>query len=138
MRALACQPEDFPWFMERTQLGLCCDVRGIKAVDDLGRIHGMVLFDRWTHSGAQAHVALDSPAAGRTLLRPAFEYAFVDAGRSVLLGMVAKNNKHSLDLALSLGFHIQAVIKNGFANGNDLLLLQMRKSACRWLERKAA
>lgn len=138
MRALACEPQDFAWFAERTNLGLCSDVRGIKAVDSAGRIQGMVLFDRWTFSSAHAHVALDSPFAGRVLLRAAFQYVFEDCGRSILLGMVAKRNQRSLWLAHNLGFALRHVVKDGFAPGNDLVLLEMRREACRWLERKAA
>jgi hypothetical protein len=76
------------WLAMRTTAQLTNACRGIEAIDRNGRIVGMVCFDGWTPRGAFAHVAVESPAAVRALLRPAFSWAFGPAARETLFGLI--------------------------------------------------
>jgi hypothetical protein len=128
--------------VERTGAHLSPAARGIEAVDAAGRIHGMVVCDLWTASAAHMHVALDSAAATRSLVVPAFEWLFQQGGRSLAIGVVRGRNSRSLHFAQRLGFREAYRIRNGWAEGEDMVLLEMRKQDCRWLganlQRKAA
>lgn len=140
MRVLAAPPSDFPWIVARTQCALTPGARAVKAVDTTGAIRGMVLYDGWTLNACQAHMAVDSPIVWRHLLGPAFAYPFLEAGRGVILATIPSHNTRSVRLARHFGFSDVARIRDGWAPGDDLFVLQMRREECRFLSgaRKAA
>lgn len=121
------------WLEERVGTPLTPEARGIVAVDATGRVRGMVAYDGWTESAAEAHMAVDAPAAWRALVRPAFVYPFLQAGRRVLLGRIRASNTASLRMAMHLGFAELARVRDGAREGEDLVLVQMRREDCRWL-----
>lgn len=129
-QAMATTQEDLPWLIERVGCFLTPAAKGVKAVDQHGTIRGMVLFDRWTYNAAEAHIALDSGIALRVLCREAFPWYF--AKREIIIGLVRSSNTRALELDLRLGFKVHARIDDGVAKGEDLLLLRMTKSDCRW------
>lgn len=99
-----------------------------------GEILAMVVFDWWTHNSAEGHVCIEEPSAILPLLRKALRYFFLETGRSVLLGRVRATNTRALALDKGLGFREVHRIKDGYAVGEDMVLLEMRREDCRWLE----
>lgn len=115
------------------------EFKAIAAVDDAGNIHGMAGFDSWTENAVHMHIALDSAISLRTLLIPIFEYAFVQANRGVALATVRAENVRSRRLVEHTGFTEVYRVKDGIRVGEDLILYQMRREDCRWVQhRKAA
>jgi hypothetical protein len=133
VHALAALPEDFTWLQARTGVALTPDVRGVKAVRPDGSVAGLVAYDLWTEGACQVHLAVETPAAWRCLLEPAFQYPFLEAGRRVLLGMAAASNRPLLRLLTRLGFTRTATIPDGIAPGDALHLFTLRREACRYL-----
>lgn len=141
MRVTAAMPFEFRWIAERTGVVPTANARALKAVDAAGRIRGMVLYENWTPNSVQAHMAVDTPIAWRTLVGPAFAYPFDECGRGLLLAIVSADNPRSLSLVRRFGFTEQHRVRDGWAAGVDLILFEMRRADCRWLaghERKAA
>jgi hypothetical protein len=141
VRVLAAAPEDFAWIVSRTQCAPTAGFRALKAVDASGRIRGMVAYDGWTENAAQAHMAVDTPVAWRALLPAAFEYPFLECGKGVLLAVIPAHNVRSWTLATRFGFALVHRVVDGWARGDDLLFLEMRRESCRYLQpdaRKAA
>lgn len=132
----------YDWIARRCAFAPTLDMKAIEAVDDeTGRIVGMVAYLNWLPNSVQAHLALESPIAARALLRPAFTYPFLDAGRNYLLGVVNGKNAKSLRLLRHLGFRETHRIPHGVAAGADLVFHEMHRAECRFLtsgERKAA
>ncbi len=140
MRVCAAPDESFSWLADRTGVVLTKEARGLVAVDASGRIRGMLAFDCWTPNSCWAHMAVDAPIAWRRLVLPGFEYVFRQAGRGLLLGAIASANEKSLQMAKALGFSESHRIRDGYSEGVDLVVVEMRREACPWLreERKAA
>lgn len=134
MRVTAGHAEAFEWIETRTGCVLTRNARAIQALDVSGRIRGVIAYDCWTESAVQAHMAVDSPVVWRSLLRPAFAYPFLEAGRSLLLGIIADDNPKSLAMVRRLGFRETHRVMDGWSTGVDLVLFQMRRHECRWLE----
>lgn len=132
-RVVAAPREAWSWLTERVGLTPTPSARAIAAVAPDGRVRGMVLYDGWTENSVEAHMAVDTPAAWRALVRPAFEYPFVQGGRGVLIGRIRESNVASLRMATHLGFDVLARIRDGAKVGEDLVLVQMRKEDCPWL-----
>lgn len=104
-----------------------------------GRLAGGVVYDRWTESAVEMHMALPSPIAVRALLRPAFAFPFLQAQKRVLMAWVRASNKPSVRLVTHVGFRWCGSLSDGATVGEDMLLFQMRREDCRWIaERKAA
>lgn len=134
MRATAATAEDFGWLVERTQCATTAGFRAIKAVDGGGRIRGMVGYDGWTENAVQAHMAVDTPVAWRALIPACFEYPFREAGKGVLLGIIPAHNTRSWRMARRLGFRFAHAVRDGWARGDDLLVLELRREDCRFLK----
>lgn len=109
------------------------DARALAAVDERRRVRGVVGFDRWTPNAVHLHVALAAPSAGRVLLPAAFAEAFSD-GRTLARGEVRSSNLRSLALARHLGFREAHRVVDGWAPGEDVVLFEMRREECRWLQ----
>lgn len=134
MNVVAATRDDFAWLVERTQCGVTEGFRAIKAVDAEGRTRGMVGYDAWTENAVQAHMAVDSPMAWRTLLRPAFAYPFEECGLGLILAVIPADNAKSVRLAKHFGFQEVWKLRDGWAAGVDLMFLEMRRDDCRWLK----
>jgi hypothetical protein len=132
--------EHYGWLAERATLVIGDQFRAIEAIDDAGRIHGMVGFDGWMPNAVSMHVALENPAALRSVLRTAFRIAFLVADKGVARAYVLSTNTRSLALVARLGFTFAYRSVNGWAKGVDIILFEMRREDCRWLNpaRKAA
>ena len=136
----AAPPEHYPWLIERVGCAITAGFRAIEAVDGRGRIHAMVGYDWWTETLVVMHVALDSPAALRSIVGPGFSYPFIQAGRETAAATVRASNRRSMRLCQRLGFREGWRIRDGAARGDDLVFFEMRKGDCRWIRpaRKAA
>lgn len=111
---------------------------GIEAVREDGTLAGVVAYDFQTETTARVHVWLDSPIAARPLLRSAFEYPFVQNGVEALLAQIRSDNRRSVALAKALGFTEVYRQRDGFRRGVDLILFQLRRDDCRWLQHRRA
>ena len=134
MKVTAGHAEAFGWIEARTGCVLTRNARAIQALDVSGRIRGVIAYDMWTESAVQAHMAVDSPVVWRSLLRPAFSYPFVEAGRSLILGIIADDNPKSLAMVRRLGFTEKHRVVDGWSVGVDLVVFELRRHECRWLE----
>ena len=121
------------WLQARTHCGATAGFRSIVARRPNGSIAGAVGFDGWTENAVQAHIALDSPAALRPLLRPLFSYAFEEADRGLMMATIAGDNVRSLGLVKALGFRRRCIIEDGWAEGVPLHLFIMDRRTCRYL-----
>jgi RimJ/RimL family protein N-acetyltransferase len=127
--------EHFQWLIERAQCAPSPGFRALEAVDG-DRIVAMVGYDLATATMVQLHIALDHPAALRHVLEPGFRWAFSGKIRLALCAIPALN-RASRDLVERLGFRQTYRIEDGWDEGEDLVLYEMRRDECRWL-RKAA
>jgi RimJ/RimL family protein N-acetyltransferase len=135
----AAPPSDFAWLYVKTGHLLSGTARAIEAIDDNGRILGMVGYDDWTPSTVRMHVALESSMAARVLLEPAFFYPFVEVGVSIVLAVIVSTNRRCLRLAKRVGFREMHRIVGGWDEGADLVFMRLDKSACHVIfGRKAA
>lgn len=128
-------PERWQWLVERTRCALTSDFSAIEAVDPAGNVRGMVGYCNTTPASVQAHMAVEHPIVWRSLVCPAFAYPFVNAGKAIVMGVVPADNRQSLQMCAHLGFREAHRVSGGWAPGVDLVLFEMRRNECRWLER---
>jgi L-amino acid N-acyltransferase YncA len=137
----AAPPADYRWLKRRTHCALTDDFRAIEAIDERGRIRGMVGFCLWAPNSVQCHMATETPIIWRHLLRPALSYAFEEVGVWKMIGVIPSRNRHSISLCEHVGFRETHRIDDGWERGEDLCVLEFtRQEAVRWLcmNRRAA
>ena len=100
--------------------------------DDLKLVVG---FNGFVGKVCQIHVAMkpDFRFTPREMLKVAFRYAFVQAEREILLGVVNSNNKKAVKYDLHLGFRELWRLPGMHDDGGDLVVLGMHKAECRYL-----
>lgn len=115
------------------------EATGIEAVGKKGVV-GAVLFDHWTRNSVRMHVLLESLAGARALLSAAFQYPFAQVGVQLLIAEVPSDNTKALRFNAHLGFRETYRLKDAVREGVDLVLMEMRREECRFLDgiRRAA
>jgi hypothetical protein len=146
---MAAPPQALPWLWARVGCSYTAEFRAIMAVRDsadlenlrAADIAGMIGYDLWTENAVVMHIALDNPAAFRSLIVPAFEYPFIQGKKGIALATVRSDNQRSMRLCERVGFRETHRIKDGMEQGVDAVLYEMRLEDCRWIGktmRKAA
>lgn len=124
------------WGLDKLGISYTNQIIALGSIDPLTRrILGVMLYDNWTGSACDMHMAGEPGWATREFLWAAFDYPFNQAKCKIVLGRIAWDNKHSLNIALRAGFKLLYEIEDGYPDGPQLLL-GMRKEDCKWLEYK--
>jgi RimJ/RimL family protein N-acetyltransferase len=139
IRVQAAPPAHHSWLAQRAGLALLPGFGALEAVDDSGRIVGMVGYDGWLPGAVCLHVAIEHPAALRHLLRAGFGVAF-DApprgfGKVAAIATVLSTNTRSLRLVRKLGFREAYRGKDWSGPGVDFVYFEMRREDCRFIPR---
>lgn len=110
------------------------EFRAIKAVKD-GKILGIIGFDYWTPTAVQMHVWIGTPAALRDgiFLKEVFTYAFVTNKKKVAFGIIPSDNVKALKFIWNVGFTEVTRLKDGWDDGIDMVINEIRPGNCRWL-----
>ena len=124
------------WLIEQVGCAPTPHFKAIEAVHEDGRIAGMIAFDTWWGNAAQMHFAIAEPMAFRRLAPEAFGYIFGAAGRDVVIGWVPVSRADILSLALRLGFTELCRVRDGWARGDDVIMLELRRENCRWVKER--
>jgi RimJ/RimL family protein N-acetyltransferase len=133
----AAHPSHHPWIAERAKLELHPGFMAIEAVDDSGRIVGMVGFDGWLPQAVCLHIAIEEPIALRKLLPAAFGVAFEPPprgfGKVAAIATVLSTNEKSLRLVGRVGFEKLYAGRDWSGPGVDFCVFEMRRERCRFI-----
>lgn len=107
---------------------------------------GVVAYNGFCGNVCSMHIAGDGNWVSREFIRAAFEYPFVQLKLAAIVAPVAATNNKALRFDKHFGFREVHRVQDGWENGVDLVLLEMKREECRWLrpgniilgERKAA
>lgn len=130
-RLAQAPPEHFVWLQERTGCVLTSDFRALEVLSG-ERILGMVGYCNWTPGAVESHMAVETPIAWRSLLPHVFAYPFET--RITMLAVIPSHNSHSLKLTRHFGFRETHRVRDGWAQNDDLILLELRREECRFLK----
>lgn len=118
--------EALPWLCERAKCCLTSRAKAIAAVDDAGRVRGMVGYDNFTQTSCEAHWAIETPLALRALIPAIFTYPFIDLQLLVVVGIIPADNARSLSLIRHLGFHETHRVRDGWKEGVAMVVHELR------------
>lgn len=111
------------------------ETRGVLYEDERG-LGAMVIYDSWTHSAVQVHVYSNGPdrLLRREFLREVFWYPFVQCGKMLVYSVTPADSEESLAVSKALGFVEVFRQKDGWDKGVDMVIKEMRRENCRWIE----
>lgn len=121
-------------WVRRAVGGLTAGAKGIAAIRSDGTVAGVVAYDLWTPAGCRMHLAMETPAATRTLLRAAFAYPFGELGLRLVTAAIPSHRGKAVRFATRLGFSEVHRTKDGWDEGSDIVHLELRREACRYLK----
>jgi RimJ/RimL family protein N-acetyltransferase len=111
------------------------DMQAVGIADVQGRMLAGVIYEGINAHNAWAHIgAIKGTVWARPFnLRAVFAYPFLVCKVDRLSVYVDASNLDSLQLCLGLGFTPEATLMGAAVDGGDVVILVMRKDACRYL-----
>jgi len=98
-----------------------------------GKIVAGVMYEEYTEASIHATIAVESGSViQRGFLWAMFDYPFGQMGVKKIIVQISSANEASENLAMHLGFTLEARIKDAYLDG-DRLIYTMTKDNCRWL-----
>jgi hypothetical protein len=105
------------------------------AVHQDDEIKGGVVFTGFLGGAIFLHMAgTEGDWAFRDFLWMIFDYAFRQIGCRKAFGLVDASNLRALWIDLRLGFRPVGKLANVTLDGNDMLILEMERHECKWLD----
>jgi hypothetical protein len=96
---------------------------------------GVVAFNGFWGHVCTMHTAGEGNWVTRKLIWRAFDYPFRQLGLQAVLAPVAASNTRALKFDQKMGFKEVHRIVNGWAEDDDLIVLQLLREDCHWLDR---
>lgn len=118
--------------MRGVQLHASEDLQLIGRIEDK-RLIAVVGFNGFCGGLCQMHMAGDGNWITREYLRVAFGYPFTQLKLAAVMGVVGADNERALKLDQHLGFREVHRVKDGWGNGIDLVLLEMKREDCKYI-----
>ena len=111
--------------------------RGVVITDDDDKPGAAAIYDHWTHSAVQMHAWSSSPKYlfNPDFCREMFAYPFVQNTKMLAFAVTPCDNSPSLALAKFLGFKEVYRITDGWKLGTDMVIQELRRENCRFLEK---
>ena len=133
MKFYPLQATDAGYFKSKLMLTLGDDARGIVAFRK-GKLAAAVAAHDWTPNSCHMHWVIEDPfVIKHGLFQKVADWVFNETGREIIYGKINHTNSRSIKLAEHIGFKRIGVLTDGFKKGVDIILFEMRKDKCRWL-----
>lgn len=110
---------------------------GVVIEDDRGEVGAMAIYDRWTKSSVEMHAYSKSPKFifNPDFCKAIFTYPFVQQNKMLAYAVTPCDNSASIAIARFLGFKEVYRIKDGWNLGTDMVIQELRRASCRFLDR---
>jgi RimJ/RimL family protein N-acetyltransferase len=133
-------PEDWPWFTQYNPIKRCEDTGGIVAWNpETGERLAACITDNWRPNSVQCHTVIrNRMVLRRGFLEHCFNFMFNVGKVSKIYAFVPGTNRRAVKLNKKLGFTVKTTLDDAFAVGIDLLLMELTRENCRFIEAETA
>jgi hypothetical protein len=101
--------------------------------DRTAAVLGVVAFTGFWGRVCSVHLAGEGNWVNRNLIWRSFDYPFRQVGVQAVLAPISAGNARSLNFAQRMGFKEVHRIRDGWADDVDLIILQLLREDCHWL-----
>lgn len=135
VKFLPLDKESWEWVYSSIKPVYTKQTKGIVARNsDTQEILAVTIFDTWLPTSGQIHVAISNPMVLRHgYIEECMNYFFNTAEKELLLGVTPSDNLKALKFNRHIGLTELFRIKDGFRFGVDLVIQELRKDDCRWI-----
>jgi hypothetical protein len=133
----AATQEEIKYVCEKINFVYYDRANAVLIEDEVGGIGAMAIYDRWTKTAVEMHAYSKHP---KYVFRPEFchaifEYPFVQQNKMLAFAVTPCDNMASVALARFLGFKEVYRIRDGWDSGTDMVIQEIRRENCRFLEK---
>lgn len=128
-------PSDWGWCQQQVSILRCEDTTGIMAIDsETNETVGACILDNWLENSVQGHFMFtNSEVVKLGVVEFCFDFIFNECGRKRVYGFVAGDNPKGLSVAEYMGFKVKARFDEGYKDGVDYLLLELKREDCKFI-----
>lgn len=136
----SCTPDELIFILGQMEYKPSPGVNSVCSVADSGVLLAAALFDNWTHTAVTAHIWANKPQGlfSKEFLEAIFSYPFIMCNKKVIVTTTPSNAKDSLAVSRAFGFRETYRIKDGWNDGIDMVIKEMRREDCRYIQKEAA
>jgi|TARA_R110002020_G_C16022634_1_gene752099 L-amino acid N-acyltransferase YncA len=113
------------------------DLKALFWYSKKGSIDWVVGYNTWIGRTVQMHVVSSGESNPKTLAFAAYDYPFNQCGVDIIFGVINSLNKRSITLAEKAGFNEKMRWDKMHDNGGDIVLMEMKKTNCKWIKHEA-
>lgn len=123
---------DWGWINRHIPILRVEDTSGLVAIDDdTGELIAACVMDNWTHNSVQCHLVITGMAAVRHgFITKIADYVFNERDKKFMYGLVPANKPKAIKINKHLGFTIKTRFEDGFADGVDYLIMELKRENC--------
>lgn len=135
----ATTPQESAYFCSLLSYYPTANFRGIKLKSG-NKVLAVTGYDMWTPNSVQMHVWIQSAKAlfSKKFIQESFRYPFEICHRGLVIGITPGDNKRALEFNRRVGFKIVHRVPDGWEPGTDVVIQEMRKEHCRWLDHEVS
>lgn len=134
MNFMALVPNDIAYMPQDARPILMQDTKGIIAVDDEGIPQAICVLDSWSFNSCQIHIWIENAfVLKHGFAEEVFRYVFLECGRNLIIGVTPADNDKALKFIKHIGFEEIHRIQDGYKEGVDYVITQIRRENCRYL-----
>ena len=134
MNFTAITPRDLGYMPQNARPIMCADTKGIMAVDEEGIPQAICVLDSWSFNSCQIHIWIENAfVLKHGFAEEVFNYIFNTCGRNVVIGVTPDNNVKALKFIKHIGLEEVCRIKDGYAEGVDYIITEIRRENCRYI-----
>ena len=124
------------WASDKIEIGMKFrpDAKAV-GLESAGNIVAVVVYDCFSEVDCNMHIASDGTGRwlNKLFLVTAFSHPFIQWNLNRVTGLVSENNEKALKFDTNLGFVREGVCRNATKSGDNVVILGMLKSECRYL-----
>ena len=134
-------PSDWGWVLQQIpRLIRVSDTCGIMAIDEeTNTTVGAFIMDNILSNSLQCHFMITSPMVLKHgFIQECCDYVFNYQGMEYAYAYVAADNKKSIQICKRMGFKEKTRFDNGYSEGVDFVLFELKKADCKYCQMEAA
>lgn len=128
--------QDWAWINEQLPILRVEDTGGLIAYNkDTNERIGVCIWDNWTNNSVQCHLMINHIAALRHgFIELIADYVFNKKKKKFIYGFIPSNRPKALKINRHIGFTEMVNLKDGFADGVDYIVMQLKAENCPYLK----
>ena len=127
-------PADLSYMPQNARPIIMDDTKGITAWGDDGIPQAVCVLDSWSYNSCQIHIWIENAfVLKHGFAEEVFKYVFDTCNRNLIIGVTPADNPKAIKFIKHIGFEEIFRIRDGYREGVDYVVTEIRKENCRYI-----